>query len=87
MKTAEEFLQSNYPVLFDYFFDKDMPAGIDEVVCKAMEKYANQQVQLSSKNEVIEFLEKWISHFESEGIQNHFCIEAREIIRKLNNGK
>ena len=43
--------------------------------------------EYSSQNEVIEFLEKWISHFESEEIQNHFCIEAREIIRKLNNGK
>ena len=76
MKTAEEFLKEKYnlnpiPNELTFFHEK---------LFELMEEYASQ-------NEVIEFLEKWISHFESEGIQNHFCIEAREIIRKLNNGK
>ncbi len=54
-KSAEEFLKEKYPILNNLLLEPNMPAGIDEIVCKALEEYASQ----SHPKELQELIEKY----------------------------
>jgi hypothetical protein len=59
---AREFLQTNSPTLYDWLFDKDMPAGIDDMICLVMEQYDNRDKWISVKNPPKEFEEVLIAY-------------------------
>jgi hypothetical protein len=83
---AREFLQTNSPTLYDWLFDKDMPAGIDDMICLVMEQYDNRDKWISVKNPPKEFEEVLIAYkYNSVPVQAYLKMEYGWVVMRLRN--